>query len=140
MPEIKYKASFNCPAGQAYEGLILRTIESFLGYADPAKLQVRDMYLAAKEAVANAVDFAYPWEVGQVYVTMRIYTDDSITIIVKDTGIGLDDVEKCRRPLYTTDEETHSGMGFTIMESMVTKLRVYSKKDKGTTVSLQMVP
>ena len=41
------------------------------------------------------------------------------------------------KPLYTTGGEERSGMGFTIMESFMDKLRVRSTPGKGTTVIMQ---
>ena len=39
-------------------------------------------------------------------------------------------------PLFTTGGEERSGMGFTIMESFMDRLRVRSKPGRGTTVTL----
>ena len=39
------------------------------------------------------------------------------------------------QPLYSTGGEERSGMGFTIMDSFMDKLRVRSAPGKGTTVS-----
>jgi stage II sporulation protein AB (anti-sigma F factor) len=41
------------------------------------------------------------------------------------------------KPLYTTGGSERSGMGFTIMESFMDKLRVRSEPGKGTTVVMQ---
>ena len=40
-------------------------------------------------------------------------------------------------PLYTTDtDENRSGMGFTVMESFMDKIKVESKPGEGTTVTM----
>ena len=58
-----------------------------------------------------------------------------LTIKIEDTGVGIEDVEKAMEPLFTTgDEEERSGMGFTVMESFMDKLKVRSEMGKGTTV------
>ena len=50
---------------------------------------------------------------------------------------GISDIEKCREPLYTTDESgERGGMGFAIMESFTDKMTVTSKLGSGTTVTL----
>ena len=57
-------------------------------------------------------------------------------ILVKDNGVGIEDVDRAREPLYTTGNEERSGMGFTIMESFMDRVRVRSTPGKGTTVVL----
>ena len=60
-----------------------------------------------------------------------------LTITISDKGCGIEDVEKAREPLFTTDRENErSGMGFSIMESFSDKLKVKSKVGKGTKVTL----
>ena len=49
----------------------------------------------------------------------------------------MQDVEQARQPLFTTGGEERSGMGFTIMDSFMDKLRVRSSPGKGTTVTMQ---
>ena len=57
-------------------------------------------------------------------------------IIVKDWGVGIADVEQARKPMFTTGNDERSGMGFTIMESFMDKLKVKSTPGKGTTVTM----
>ena len=57
--------------------------------------------------------------------------------MVKDWGVGIADVEQARTPLFTTGDESRSGMGFTIMESFMDGVRVRSAPGKGTTVTLR---
>ncbi|MGN0459671.1 MAG: anti-sigma F factor, partial [Ruminococcus sp.] len=39
-------------------------------------------------------------------------------------------------PLFTTGGEERAGLGFAVMESFMDKVKVKSKEDKGTTVTL----
>ena len=55
---------------------------------------------------------------------------------MQDWGRGIADIRKAREPLFTTGGEERSGMGFTIMESFMDKLRVRSTPGKGTTVTM----
>ena len=57
--------------------------------------------------------------------------------MVKDSGVGIPDVEKARKPLFTTGGDDRSGMGFTIMESFMDTLKVRSAPGKGTTVTMR---
>ena len=57
--------------------------------------------------------------------------------VIKDKGIGIPDVEKARRPSFTTGGAERSGMGFTIMESFMTTLDITSAENKGTVVHMR---
>ena len=67
---------------------------------------------------------------------MRILEGNILELVVKDWGKGIEDVQRAREPLYTTGGEERSGMGFTIMESFMDKLKVKSTPGKGTTVTM----
>ena len=55
---------------------------------------------------------------------------------VKDAGRGIENVEQARQPMFTTGDDTRSGMGFTIMETFTDKMRVRSTPGKGTVVTM----
>lgn len=58
-------------------------------------------------------------------------------IKVMDKGVGIENIARAMEPLYTTDVgETCSGMGFTVMESFMDKIKVDSKMGEGTTVTM----
>jgi len=61
---------------------------------------------------------------------------DILEIVITDKGAGIADVEKAVQPLFTTGGSERSGMGFTIMDSFMDKMKVRSKEGKGTTVTL----
>ncbi len=62
--------------------------------------------------------------------------DDSLLKIeIKDQGVGIDDIEKAKEPLYTTKPELErSGMGFMFMEMFMDNIHIESEKNVGTTV------
>jgi stage II sporulation protein AB (anti-sigma F factor) len=60
-----------------------------------------------------------------------------LDVSVRDWGVGIEDIEKARTPLYTSGNEERSGMGFTIMESFMDLLKVRSVPGRGTTVSMK---
>ena len=112
---------------------------SFVSQASPTITQLADVKCAVSEAVTNAIVHAYPDTVGKVTMTLRRYEGGQIVITVKDSGIGIEDVETARQPLYTTDTTgERSGMGFAIMESMTDRLTVRSKRGHGTTVTMRI--
>ena len=98
--------------------------------------ELGDIKTAVSEAVTNCIVHAYPDELGKITMRLRILAGGELEISIKDTGRGIEDVARAREPLFTTGGEERSGMGFTIMESFMDKLRVRSKPGKGTTVTM----
>ena len=68
---------------------------------------------------------------------LRLFDGGVLEIQVKDSGVGIPDVDRARTPLLTTGGEERSGMGFTIMESFMDGLKVRSQPDKGTIVTMR---
>ncbi len=121
----------------ANEGFARTAAACFAAQLDPTLDEVNDIKTAVSEAVTNCIVHAYPEKLGTVTLRLRLYPDNTLEIMVKDAGVGIDDVEKARKPLYTTGGDDRSGMGFTIMESFMDTLKVRSKPGKGTTVTMR---
>ena len=95
------------------------------------------MKTAVSEAVTNAIVHGYPDCVGKITLTVKIFENSLVEILVRDKGRGIPDIEKARQPLYTTGGKERSGMGFTIMESFMDQLTVRSQPGKGTAVRMK---
>ena len=106
----------------------------FAAQLDPTLEELGDVKTAVSEAVTNCVVHAYPEQIGKILLRCRILEGNRLEIVVKDWGIGIENIEKAREPLFTTGGEERSGMGFTIMESFMDKLTVRSRPGEGTTV------
>ena len=60
----------------------------------------------------------------------KLYAN-AVEITVTDGGKGIEDIEQARQPMYTSRPEMErSGMGFTVMESLWTRLRSFLKWEK----------
>ena len=68
---------------------------------------------------------------------LRLRGENVLEIVVRDWGVGIENVEQARRPMFTTGSDERSGMGFTIMESFMDSLKVRSAPGKGTTVTMR---
>lgn len=121
----------------ANEGFARTAAACFAAQLDPTLDEVNDIKTAVSEAVTNCIVHAYPEKLGTVTMRLRLFEDNSLEIMVKDSGVGIPDVEKARKPLFTTGGDDRSGMGFTIMESFMDALKVRSTPGKGTTVTLR---
>ena len=121
----------------ANEGFARTVAACFAAQLDPTLDEVNDIKTAVSEAVTNCIVHAYPDKLGTVTLRRRLFEDNVMEIVVKDTGVGIPDVEKARKPLFTTGGADRSGMGFTIMESFMDNLKVRSQAGKGTTVTMR---
>lgn len=127
----------NFPSKSVNEGFARSAIACFAAQMDPTMDELGDIKTAVSEAVTNCIVHAYPNEIGEISVRARILPDNVLDLVIKDRGRGIVDVEMARKPLYTTGGMERSGMGFTIMESFMSDLKVSSQSGKGTTVHMK---
>ena len=125
------------PSKSANEAFARSAVAAFAAQLDPTLEELGDIKTAVSEAVTNAIVHAYPEEMGVIVLRARILRGDTLELTVKDRGRGIPDVQKAMEPLYSTGGDDRSGMGFTIMESFMDKLRVRSAPGKGTTVVMR---
>ena len=111
---------------------------AFLAQLNPTVEEVADVKTAISEAVTNAMIHGYRQEKGKIQMKCVLDLEEKVfQVTVKDTGVGIENVEKAMEPLFTTGGEDRSGLGFSVMESFSDRLKVSSKKGKGTTVMLE---
>ena len=125
------------PSRSANESFARSAVACFAAQLDPTLEELGDIRTAVSEAVTNCIVHAYPNGIGTITLRCRILKDNTLDIVIKDKGIGIADLEKARRPMYTTGGADRSGMGFTIMESFMSDFSVVSKPGKGTTVHMR---
>ena len=119
------------------EGFARTAIACFAAQLDPTLDELGDIKTAVSEAVTNCIVHAYPDTLGKIMIRARLFADNSIEITVRDWGRGIPDIPAAREPMFTTGGDERSGMGFTIMESFMDKLRVRSIPGRGTTVTMR---
>lgn len=112
---------------------------AFAAQLDPPVSAAAEIKTAVSEAITNAVVHGYRDSLGTIELVMRILPDDVLYIAVKDKGCGIPDVKQAMQPMFSTApaEEERSGLGFTVMESFMDKVRVKSAQGKGTTVIME---
>ena len=87
------------------------------------------------EAVTNAIVHGYQENERETVYMLLELAGEQLTIKVVDTGVGIEDIEKAREPLFSTrDFEERAGLGFTIMDIFSDQLTVISAPGEGTTV------
>ena len=135
--EVKNYIKLEFPSKSSNEGFARSTVACFAAQLDPTLEEIGDIKTAVSEAVTNCIVHAYPDTLGVISLRAKIYEDNSIEIVIRDRGKGIGDVEKAKQPMFTTGGDERSGMGFTIMESFMDKMKIKSAEGKGTTVTLR---
>ena len=125
------------PSRSSNEAFARSAVACFAAQLDPTMEELGDIRTAVSEAVTNCIVHAYPQQLETIILRCRILKDNTLDIVVKDKGVGIPDIEAARRPAYTTGGNERSGMGFTIMESLMTSLEITSSPGKGTTVHMR---
>ena len=121
----------------ANEKIARQMVSSIIVDLNPTIEEMCDIKTAVSEAVTNSIIHGYKNTKGTIYITTRV-KDAEITIEIADFGVGIEDVERAREPLYTSEPEMErSGMGFTVMESFMDSVDVISEKDFGTKVVMR---
>lgn len=111
---------------------------AFVSQFSPTVEDIADIKTAVSEAVTNCVVHAYRDAAGYIQLSGKFFENGKLQITVKDRGCGIENVEKARKALFTTDAENErSGMGFSIMETFMDKLKVSSRLGHGTTVVME---
>mgnify|MGYP002088824188 FL=1 len=119
------------------EGFARLAAAAFAAQLDPTLDELGDIKTAVSEAVTNAIVHAYPNQLGKIVMKLRLLENQTLELVIRDWGCGMEDVGQARQPLFTTGGEERSGMGFTIMESFMNQLAVKSAPGKGTTVTMR---
>ena len=125
------------PSKSSNEGFARSAVACFATQMDPTMEELGDIRTAVSEAVTNCIVHAYPDTYGLITLRCRILKDNTLDIVIKDKGVGIENLDQARRPMFTTGGSERSGMGFTIMESFMTTFQVSSAPGKGTTVHMR---
>ena len=114
-------------------------VAAFVARLNPTLEEIADIKTAVSEAVTNSIIHAYENKDGRIRIETHI-VEDTVTVVVTDYGIGIENIEKAMEPMYTSKPELErSGMGFAFMEAFMDELFVDSEVGKGTTVTMRKV-
>ncbi|MDQ5984227.1 MAG: Anti-sigma F factor [Eubacteriales bacterium SKADARSKE-1] len=119
------------------ESFARATVAAFVSQLDPTISELADIKTAVSEAVTNCIVHAYKNSIGTIYISVQIFDTGRITIKIRDKGVGIPNIKKAMEPLFTTGGDERAGLGFAVMQSFMDKIKVTSKIDKGTTVTLE---
>lgn len=130
------KLSF--PSKSCNEAFARAAVTAFVMNLDPTVEDLSDLKTAVSEAVTNCIVHGYRHGSGTIFITAKITEANKVTVKIRDKGCGIEDVNQAMQPLFTTaPEEERAGLGFAVMQSFCDSVKVSSKPQKGTTVTLE---
>ena len=74
------------PSLSVNEGLARAAVAAFCAQLDPTAGELADLKCAVSEAVTNCSVHAYKDRIGEIYITVRLFSDGEVRITVKDKG------------------------------------------------------
>lgn len=135
----KNKVNLEIDSNSYNEGFARMATVAFLAPLDPTIDELADIKTAVSEAVTNCVIHGYDGREGIIYMNMEV-DDRKFIVKIRDTGVGIQDIDKAMEPMYTTKgDKERSGMGFCFMEAFMDELSVESTVGEGTTITMKKV-
>lgn len=134
---IENEMKLTIPSHSSNESFARIAVAGFFSQLDPTIDEIADIKTAVSEAVTNAIVHGYGDKIGLIHIRAQIHTDNKVVIRIRDTGCGIADIEQAMEPMYTTCKNgERSGLGFSVMQTFMDKVKVNSTQGKGTTVVL----
>ena len=122
------------------ESFARSAVAAFALALNPSLNELSDIKTAVSEAVTNCIVHAYEKKDKENKIVIECIAnpcEETLHISVRDFGRGIEDLETAMLPFYTTlENEERSGLGFTIMQTFMTKFSVRSERGEGTCVSM----
>ena len=120
------------------EGFARAAAAAFAAQMNPGIEELSDIRTAVSEAVTTAIIHGYDQNRDCIVTMQMEIEDDDLTVIVRDDGCGIGDIELARKPFFTSKPELErSGMGFSVMEAFMDEVDVCSEVGKGTVVTMR---
>jgi len=124
------------PSKSQNEAFARVVVASFASQLDPTIEELADIKTAVSEAVTNAIIHGYENRIEKILIECNII-GNRLEIIIEDFGTGIPNIEEAMEPFYTSRPELErSGMGFTVMETFMDSLEIFSEENKGTKIKM----
>lgn len=136
--QLKNKMQIQFTSQSINEGFARVAVGTFISQLDPTVEELYDIKTAISEAVTNSIIHGYEEEEDKDISIKCSYVEKTVTIEIIDEGKGIQNINDAMTSLYTTSkEEERAGLGFTVMQSMMDELEVFSQPGKGTKVIMK---
>lgn len=117
------------------EALARLSVAAFIMPLDPTLDELTEIKTVISEAVTNAIIHGYDNRSDGVVIVRAKIKNHTLEIEVEDNGIGINNLDEARQPLFTSKPELErSGMGFTIMENFMDEISIITGPHRGTKI------
>ena len=119
------------------EVVIRNTLGLFASTVNCSIEDIIDIKTIASEAISNAIIHGYEQDPNKEVIVSAILDNNELTLIVKDEGVGIENVAEALRLNFSS--KNRSGLGFSIIKSLSDDLQVKSKKDLGCKLIIKKI-
>ena len=122
------------------ESFARMVVTSFIAPLNPTMDEISEVKTIVSEAVSNAIIHGYRLDASKEVVMKATIDKDSLTLIISDYGIGIDNIELALKPSFTTRPDLErAGMGLTIIQSLSNEFAIRSVIGMGTKIIIKKV-
>lgn len=141
MWRVKVEKFVHCEFNADLKNVIMSRgiIASFFLDEEIAISIINEIKTIVSEGVTNAIIHGYKdMENDNNIVSLKLHqVDNKLYITIEDKGVGIEDIEKAKEPLFSTSsEKERAGLGMTIMEMFSDSMEIKSKVGSGTCLLL----
>ena len=105
----------------ANEGFARASLAAFAAQLDPTLDELNDIKTAVSEAVTNCIVHAYPDTVGKITIRARLFENNTLEIMIRDRGRGIEDINRARMPMFTTGDRSEAAWGSPLWKALWTR-------------------
>lgn len=125
---------------EEYNTSVLRSfIIGILHDINCSQNKLNEIRTVVTELFSNTIYHAYPNKCDNLCSDVNIkieLTKNELKLIVRDFGVGIEDIEKAKQPMFTTKgNESRDGLGFTIVDIFAKSCKIFSRPGFGTKVT-----
>ena len=115
--------------------LVRMVASGFLIPYDLTMEELDEIKIALSEAATNCIIHGYAEQPDKEFTVLLEVQDQTLTIQVSDTGVGISDIAQAMLPAFSTRAE-HMGLGFVFMQTFMDGVEVVSSPGEGTTFTM----
>ena len=119
------------------EAVVRNTLGLFASTLNCTIEDIIDIKTIVSEAVSNAIIHGYEQDNSKEVLITGILDEKELIIIVKDEGVGIENIAEALRVNYSS--KNRSGLGLTIIKSLCYDIQIKSKKDCGTKLIIKKI-
>ena len=81
------------------EGYARTAVSAFISQLDPTIEELNDIRTSVSEAVTNCIVHAYKDTYGKIFISGKLFDDNTVKIVIRDKGCGIVDVSQAMTPM-----------------------------------------